>query len=316
MGDYVVVETSVHQYLSTNYLPARGEIMRSELEQGALGQRGIDFGYKYTVHGTDYFGRRYRYDERHVAFDYRAVANAFASGTIQRVFYNPANPADSLLSPGLVGCDLLLVLFGIPLNVVTFAVWMALIRAWREPRPVAPAGGVRILRQPKETRARLVEFSPCAAGFLALAASSFAASMLIVFSTGFAPGFNLMLVTAALVAATGLGAFVWTAQRQHQGQCDLRIDDEGKTLVLPPAAGRTQPLTIARQDALAVCMCRRVNHGPSGQSVSYLPALDAALKGQPQRLLLINRGWSQDKAQAFADWLSHQLGVPFKGVEG
>jgi hypothetical protein len=269
-----------------------------------------------VVNGVKYIGLRYRYDDRNGAFDYKAVTCAFPPGSSQTIYYNPAYPADAVLSPGLNGCDLLLALFAIPLNVVTVMIWSAAIRARRDQLRTGPAGGVRIFRDGKETRVRLADFSPLAAGFFGLAAAAFAAVIPIVFVAGFAPSLRLMSTVLILVVAAGLAAFLWMAQRHSSGRYDLRIEEASQSLVLPPAGGRKEPLRVPRSEIVAVSMHRRVSHSPSGQHFSYVPALDgAAPRAEPQILDLVNWGWTEEKATAFANWLSQQLGVPFKGVE-
>jgi hypothetical protein len=318
-GDYVVLETSARQFRAGGFATTVGEITRSELGRGAVRERGINIGYNYSVNNMGYLGSQYRYDERNGALDYRAITNAFPRGSKQTVFYNPANPVDSVLSPGLDGCDLLLALFAVPLNVVTCAVWVAAVRAnraKRRPGHLAPAGGVRILRQPGETRVRLTEFSPWAAGFFGLAAVGCAAAMLVVLTHGFAPSPGLVATAFLMVAAVGVAAYLWTAQRHRSGRHDLRIRDASQTLVLPPADGRKGPLLVPRGEIVAVSMHRRVSDSPSGQYFSYVPALDrAALNDQPQSLHLVNWGWTEGKARAFACWLSQQLGVRFRAMD-
>jgi len=315
-GDYVVLETSVRQVLAGRYARTEGEITRSQLGQGAVRHRGLEVGYSYIVGGVYYTGLRYRYDDRNGAFNYKAVSKALPPGSTQTVYYNPANPADAVLSPGLHGCDLLLALFGIPLNVATFMVWVAAIRARRQRRPPAPAGGVRIFQHEGETRVRLADFSPLAAGFFGFAVAAVAAAMPIVFAAGFEPSLRLMSAVLILVAVAGLAAILWTAQRHHSGCYDLRIQEASQTLLLPPVGARTEPLRVPRGQIVAVSMHRRVSHSPSGQHFSYVPALDcAAPNAQPQFLPLVNWGWTEGKASAFAGWFSRQLGVPFKGME-
>ena len=314
-GDYVVLETSTRQVLATRFATTTGEIMRSDLGYGAVRRRGLDVGYSYVVNGAKYTGLRYRYDDRNGAFDYKAVIDAFPPGSRQTIYYNPANPADTVLSPGLDGCDLLLTLFAIPFNVVTVMIWGAALRARRDFSRTAPAGGVRIIQHDGETRVRLADFSPLAAGFLGLAAAAFAAVFPLVFAAGFAPNLHVMFGVLILVAAAGVAAYLWMAQRHLSGRYDLRIDAASQSLLLPRTGGRKEPLRVPRSEIVAVSMHRRVSHNPSGQHFSYVPALDCAgLQTEPKLLDLINWGWTEGKASAFADWLSQQLAVPFKGI--
>ncbi len=313
-GDYVVLETSVRQVLASKYRATTGEIVLSQLGQGAVRRRGLDVRYSYCVDDHKFTGVRYRYDDRNGAFDYKAATKAFPVGSTHTVYYNPANPADGVLSTGLNGCDLLLTLFALPLNIATFMVWVAAIRSRRQSDLSAPAGGVRIIEQPGETRVRLADFSPLAAGFFAVAVAAFAAAMPIVFAVGFQPSLRLMSAALILVAAAGVAAFVWTALRHNTGCYDLRIQQASQTLLLPAMAGRKDPLRVSRGDIVGVALHRLGSQSPSGEHFSYVPALECGTaKTGARSLLLANWGWTEGKASAFATWISQQLRVPFHG---
>jgi hypothetical protein len=315
-GDYVVLETTVQQCQARGFAVTTGRIIQSQLRRGAIKSRGVDITYRYTVGGVDYMGHRYRYDESNGAFDYPATARSFPPFTRRTVYYDPANPADAVLNPGMGGCDLLLVLFGLPFNIATVAVWIAVFRATRVPRRVAPAGGVRIIQSPGQMRARLTVFSPLAAGFFGMALAAFAAVFPIVSLDGFAPSLRLMSIVLGLVAVAGLAAFGWAVRRIGSGRYDLRIDDASQTLTLPQTGGRTKTLTVLRREITAVSMQRRVSKTLSGNYVSYVPALDRAAPGSaPQPIELVTWGWTEGKARAFAEWLGGQLGVRCKGIE-
>jgi hypothetical protein len=316
MGDGVVLGTSARQFLSRGFAAVTGKIIRCQLGRSAVRSRGMDITYTYMVGGVEYTGHRYRYDERHGAFDYTATARGFPPGARRTVFYNPSDPSDAVLKPGLDGCDLLLALFGLPLNIVTGGVWTAMLRSRRGAGRLAPAGGVRIFQTPGRTRAQLAEFSPLAAGFFGVAAAAFAAVFPIVSLDGFAPSLGLMTTVLGLVAAAGLAAFAWAVRRNGSGRYELRIDEASQTLTLPQTGGRTAPLTVPRREIAAVSMRRRVNQTLSGTYVTYVPALDRAAPGcAPQALELVRWGWTEGKARAFAEWLGGQLGVRFKGIE-
>jgi hypothetical protein len=316
MGDWVVLETSARQWLSRRFAATTGKIIQCDLGRGAFRSRGVEMAYTYAVGGVEYTGHRYRYDERHGAFDYAATARGFPAGARRAVYYDPANPAESVLNPGLDGCDLLLALFGLPFNIATGAVWVAVLRAKRGPKCLARAGGVRIIESARETRARLAGFSPLAAGFLGVGATAFGAVFPIVSLAGFAPSPQLMTIVLGLVAAAGLAAYAWAARRNGSGRYDLRIDEATQTLTVPQTGRRKTPLTVPRGEIAGVSMRRRVSKTPSGNYVSYVPVLDRAAPGcAPQPIELVRWGWTEGKARGFAEWLGGQLGVRCKGVE-
>ena len=315
-GTYVLLETTARQYLALNFSTTQGRIVWSEVGRGAVSRRGIEIEYNYTVDGVDYTGHRYRYDDHNVTFEWGATVEEYPRWSSQTVYYNPQNPADALLEPGIDGCDLLCLLFALPLNVLTWTLWSAMITRLREKSRLGPAGGVPILKQPGETRVSLAGTPAIAAGFYGSAATAFIAAFPVVIAGGFEPTPRLMKAVWAVVLAAGGALFVWRAFRNGSGIHDLRIHQASQTVTLPQTAGRRQPLTLARREISGVSVLRRVSKSPSGSHFSYLPALSrSGLDAESQSLKLISLGWSQEKAQAFSQWLSQELGVQFKGIE-
>jgi hypothetical protein len=316
-ADYVVIDTSVRQAESVNFASTIGKMVQSEIGKGAMSHRGVKVGYNYIVNGISYTGHRYRYDDRSAAREYSTAVDAFPRWSRRRVYYDPNDPSDCVLDPGLAGCDLLLPLFATPLNVVTLAIWVAVAQAWRERKLSPAAGGVRILKRGGEIRARLAAFSAGAAALGALGAASFFLAFPVVAIGGFAPTMTVMLVVWALVLAAMATAFLWTLKKNRSGNYDLRIDEVSGDVTLPVIGGRRRPLTLARSQILGVSLERTTTKTPSGDYFSYLPAIDRGGResGSPA-IKLTTWGWTHDKAWAFGQWLGEQLGVEFKGVDG
>jgi hypothetical protein len=316
-ADFVVIETAVRQARSVNFASVTGKMVQSEIGKGAVSHRGVEIGYNYTVNGIAYTGHRYRYDDRHAVWEYSATVGAFPRWSARKVYYNPDDPADSILDPGLAGCDLLLLLFATPLNVVTLALWVAVARSRRERKFSEQAGGVRILKRPGEIRAQLTSFSPAAAGLAGLGAGAFFLSFPVVSMGGFAPTMRLMFVVWALVLVAAAAAFLWKLQQNRSGRYDLCIDEVSKIVTVPQIGGRRNAVALARNEILAVSLQRRVTKTPSGEYFSYLPAIDRTgdVPGSPA-IKLVTWGWTEAKASAFGKWLSGQLEVEFKGIQG
>jgi len=315
-GTYALLETTVRQHLARKFSTTQGQIVRSEVGHGYMVRRGVEIEYHYTVGGRAYTGHRYRYDDHNAAMEWEVTVEDHPRGSSQTVYYNPKNPADALLEPGVDGGDLLLLLFALPLNVLTSMLWRAMITRLREQGRTRPAGGVRVLKQPGETCVSLAETSAFEAGFYAMAAVAFIAAFPVVIMAGFDPSLRLMKTVLAVVLAVGGAVFVWRVVRKWSGIYDLRIDQASQTVTLPQTAGRRQPVSISRREISGVSMQRRMTKSPSGTHFSYLPALKrngAHTESQPMKL--ITWGWSEEKARAFSQWLSEELGVEFKGVE-
>lgn len=91
---------------------AKGEILSGEVEitHGSKGHIYYEpsFSYDFQVNGKIYTGRQYRYGASPFSSDREAtedIVNGHPVGSEIEVYYNPANPRDSVLSPRVNGCD-------------------------------------------------------------------------------------------------------------------------------------------------------------------------------------------------------------------
>jgi hypothetical protein len=251
-----------------------------------------------------------------MSFEWAATVELRPRWSSQTVYYNPENPADAVLEPGIQGSDLLVLLFALPIDIQTCALWGSALARLREKTRIRPAGGLRVHKKPGETRVALAETTAIGAGFYGMGAAAFLAAFPVVVASGFRPRPHMMTMTWAGVLATGVAVFIWRAIRNRSGIYDLRLDERDQTVTLPQSAGRPKPLTLARRKISGVSMQRRVSTGPSGTHFSYLPALNCNGSSEAsQSIKLITLGWSEEKARAFSQWLSQELGVEFKGIE-
>jgi hypothetical protein len=83
------------------------------------------------VAGQPYTGNRYRYGTighpSHASVE--RIVRRYPPGRQTKVYYNPADPADSVLQPGADGSDLLLVLFLAPWNLMVAVAWVTVAKS-------------------------------------------------------------------------------------------------------------------------------------------------------------------------------------------
>jgi hypothetical protein len=315
-ADYFVFGTTLRQCRANNFEAAQCQIVLSEVAPHGMFHSGFTIEYAYTVHGTEYRGARYRYDDEYSSSSGADVVRKYPKWTEHAVFYDPKNPADSVLATGVEGGDLLLILFSIPVNVALLMLWSWFASWLRQKWRVPAAGGVRIWRQGGKIRVRLAWLSAAAAGFYALGGAAIAATFPVVAINGLAPSLTAMETTGAAVLAAAAAVFCWTALRNASGKFDLLIDGQSQALTLPQTAGRRQSMTLPRGEIAGVCVQRRVSRLSSGSFYSYLPALDRREAGAGLRREALSAcGWTEEKAKAFSQWLAGQLGLEFKGIE-
>jgi hypothetical protein len=315
-ADYFVLGTTVRQYLSGSFAQTRCEIVKSEVttHEGSL-HSGLTVEYAYAVNGKDYRGWRYRYDDAYSSIAGADVAQHIRKWTEHTAYYDPKNPANSVLATGVDGGDLMLILFAVPVNAVMVLLW-SWGGAWlRESWRVPAAGGVRIRRRDGKIRVRLGGLSAPAAGVAAMGGAAFVATFPVVALIGLSPSMEAMEWIWMAVIAVAAAAFCWTTVRNASGKYDMLIDEQSQAITLPQTARRRQPVTFSRGEMAGVCLQRRVSRLSSGSFYSFLPALERREAGAGiKREAVAPCGWTEEKGRAFSEWLAGQLGVEFAGV--
>src|SRR6516162_8733152 len=170
--DGVMTYTTYQQYESGSFPSVTGTVTRSQVEQR-----------------TGSKGRTYYY----------AIVNAHPFNSPVQVYYNPKDPNESLLYPGIAGSDMFGALFLTPFNMVLIGLWMG-VYAWLRERLFKPvAGGVKIIADGMTTRVRLPTVGAIWWGLGTTGLLGFAA----VFAVGFGAGFQPSMATV-LLAVCGI----------------------------------------------------------------------------------------------------------------
>jgi hypothetical protein len=234
--------------------------------------------YAYTVAGQNYKCDKFAIDpmpvqgeaevQRHVA--------AYPVGAAIEVAYNPRNPADAVLRPGLRGCTLWVSLFLTPFVIVGVGMWAGLVRRLRsrpafnptDPRQVAATGSAALVIRP-ELKSRFATFLTCL-GIVIF--GSIWAIFFIGFGLGLAyyvfEGFLLdppLMLPASVWAAAIVGSALLTRQAVKNASL-LVVDGIGRVLKFGPAGSPTEiPFAAVRE----VIVSEQVHHRKSDSYVRY-----------------------------------------------
>jgi hypothetical protein len=123
------------QFHALTFLKADGVVTRSgvETEHGADGPiHRLAIRYEFQVDGKQYGGDRYCYAEMSVnSSAWKKLAAELPVGTRVTVYYDPDDPSESLLRPGLTGFHLWMIWFLTPFNAVLVGGWIFYRRACR-----------------------------------------------------------------------------------------------------------------------------------------------------------------------------------------
>ncbi len=315
-ADYSVIDMTVRQLLARDFATARGRIVYSQVTQHKILRGGITIRYVYAVNGRNYGASRYRYDDQNLAMRWEEAVEKFPDHSQTTVYYNPKDPTDALLAPGVAGGDLLLLLLSAPVSIALIMLWAAAISRARDKWAIRENGGVKTFDRRGQLRIRMADTPALWAGLCGIGGAAFICAFPVVVASGFDPSVGLMEWVWAAILAVGAAAFCWKALLNASGKHDLLINEITRTVTLPATRHRPSPSALPLQSITAVCIQRRVCQSRSGGYQSYLPSLRWQDSDSTVRdAALVGWGWSEEKARAFGLWLSRRLAIQFAGLE-
>lgn len=311
--DGYMAYNSWQQFQTLHYPCVEGKVTASEIKSHRGSKGGTTYSaeinYVYTVGTQKFFAQRLRY----IQFSSSSYSDAFGmvsehpAGSAVTVYYDPAQPQEAVLYPGIDGVDFIPALFLTPFNMMMFGLWCG-CAAWLRERWFRPAaGGVKLIADGRVTRVRLPRWSPIWAGLATTGGLGFLAIFVVGIPTRMHPSIPVVLTAIAFVYGAGLAVYLWQRSKINSGIDDLIINECSRTLELPLTFGRTVPLLVIFGDIQSVWIEKIVHRSSKGGiSYTYAPTLRLAA-ASPQKLA----DWSdQLKARDFAQWLGKQIGVP------
>lgn len=299
--DTVVAVTAYRQLRALTFPTTEGVVTRCEVtsKDDTDGPTyKLDLAYEYEVNGRRHTGTRYSYTEISTNTQaWHRVAARMPLGARVPVAYDPADPAESLVRPGLTGFHLSMLWLATPFNLVMVGGWVWMIRARRsatrplDPRAITPtATGWRV---------RLSGFGRAGWFALTLLAITFCGTFVSAIGCGFNPavpiagwGYVAALAVAGLVAA------------RLAPRC-LEVDEVARVLRLP---AKPEPLEIPF-DAVRGVTVTRETYKDSDGDVTHRYHCRLLRKGPPP--VNVATYSCQAEAEALAAWLRERIwGTP------
>jgi len=303
--DVRVSRVLVWQYRTEPFLSVKGEILSGTVTRWTGSKGSVhyrpSFSYRYEVNGQTYEGRRYRYDG-HPSFYNEAEANQMVAAHPKNsevdVYYNPNNPADAVLSPGLDIEDLDIPFAFGPITLLFLSI---LIKAGKEidwPGKTKPlAGGIRIIADRMTTRVRLPRYQPSSMSLLIASVLSFIASVFFQHGQIAYPPILTGALALISIIIVSMSVYLWLRQKVESGLQDLVIDEGARMIELPLTYKRRQKMTLAFTDIASVIV-------EKGRKSFYTVKLQLH-DGTPQILAILK----QNNAESFGTWLREKLAI-------
>ena len=191
-----------------------GTVISSVVEQHeSSGSHGVTYTYspnikyRYRIAGKEHIGDCYRHGQGASSDDSACkIVSEHPVGKEVAVYFNPVDPADSLLQPGLDGSDLFMAMFMLPFNLVGLGILALAGRmAWR--RCVGYRGiGAKVWDDGIVVRVHLPLGPPIVAAALVVGMLAFCAIFPVAFLFGGShPSKSLMYHVWTLILASAGG---------------------------------------------------------------------------------------------------------------
>lgn len=302
-----------HQFQSRNYSSTTGRIMQSEVRRWKTAKGDTvteaDIQYHYEVNGQAFDGTRLRYSVGSGQMWVTQIVNEHPAGSETPVYFNPKDPVDSLLSPGLDGLDIFCVLFLMPIHMLGLAFLAAVISMRRWFKPVA--GGIKIIADGNQTRIRFPHASPVFSAALAAFLASGVSIFFVACSLPFTRWIGIAATFLFLSIASGIAVYVRRWQKIRSSG-DLIINEASGFIELPETCGRKERMKVYMSDIAGIAVESIEDRNRRG-TVSYRYEPTLQLRNADRQILA---GWpGKAQADAFSEWLGKRLGLKALGVE-
>ncbi len=294
--------TTVHvwrQLRATTYPTTEGVITRSEVRTEPGDEGGtvhkLDVAYDYEVGGRRYTGTQYCYAPQgpggRACYEIRA---GLPVGARVPVYYDPDDPADALLRPGVLGSHVVFLWFLTPFNLVMLGGWVVLARGNRpgfEPASATPT--------PTGWSVRVSPAGRWTAAAGTLMGLSFAGVFVVLALAGGNP--PVAPVAGAYLAALAVAGVV--AARYHVPR--LEVDEAAR--VLRFSGRRGEPGQVPFDTVREVAVVHEQGKDSDGDPThAYHCELVRGGGEKPVRVAAYN---DRADAEALAGWLRERLGL-------
>ena len=308
--DGMLLLNGYQQLAALSYPTAPTEITHSEAKRadGDADSTQFEVRYKFSVAGREFVGDKRRYNEMGSNLGAaEKAAKEFPVGRKTTAYYNPRDPRDAVLSPGILAEDLFFALFLTPFNLIMLGGWAFAWSYFRGGRIGSPVAGLKVIDQGSDVTVRMPEISAIIVAAVALGAAAFVMIFVVAFSGLFNSLQAILIIWTIIFGLTGV-AYAKAAGPVWRGAKDLRIDFLARNLSLPQTFGRSEPVEVALEKVTGVAVEHhrlssklRSSSSPNAVTLYYRNesgSTDAA------RLVEFN---NKVRAEAFADWLREKL---------
>lgn len=297
------------QARSLNFATTQGTVLDSQVDVELRGRKSTynaQVRYAYQVRGEHYEGTRVRVVQLGGGVGAEHMVAEFQPGQHVSVYYDPDQPGEAVLMPGLLMGDVLITIFLVPFNMVMLGVWTAIGYMLRMSLPGKLPPYTRVFDGAEGQVVRVPGADPAVAAMIAMGGTAFVLVFVLVFGFAMQGPVWPAIVAWAIILAAGVTSAWWTWREQRSGLYDLIIDDSLQR-VAPPRL-RTEldpPAWIAIADLERTEVFAETITDSDGHRKQYITRLVA----RDRRRHKIHTWMWEGDARRFAVWLAKRLGL-------
>ena len=304
------VRGAVRQHFSESYPHVKGTVISSTvtITHGSKGRVYYypQIDYRYTVNGSEYTGSCYRYDNQpNGSASAYAIVNSHPPNSTVDVYYNPADPTDTLLSPGVDGQDMFISFF---ISGGILFLWLLPLKCAQQPglpwTGSDETGGVKVITEMMVTRLRLPRYQPLMVALVVTAILMILAGIIIGTGLLQTPPWESGECALAIVLFTGAAVYAWQYTGVHSGRRDLVIDEAARTVQLPLTYGRREQTPVPFSQIRSVLLDKVKHRTKRGYYYTYMVTLEMA-DGSQQKLIDLNLA----RGEPLGTWLNAKLAL-------
>jgi len=307
--DYMAIRELVAQIESADFAAAPAHIIKSQMtsHRGSKGgmSYGVKFEYTYAVNGSDYRANRYTFSTASSSDQTwaRDAVAAFPAGSQRVCYYDPKNPARSVLAPGIHGSDLVILMFLTPFNIIAAFMISMPFWAWldrRRPELVVPRVSDSIHGREGYATKR---FNPIVSFLGWLLITSFVGIFAVAFPSGFHPTIARVVVVWGAAFAIALGLAIYRHLKMKSGCYDLVLDYSSRLITIPATRQCKRAETIAMSEVKQFDVADIVTGAGRNRRVMW----QVKLVNREDHDVVVQEGYLESDATRLANTLNAKL---------
>jgi len=298
-----------HQLLAFGFEATPGVITSSRVRVDSDGE-GTSYtpliNYRYTVGGNQLTGNTIQ----HGAFEVRPcsahrLVERFPAGSPVTVYYNPRQPSDSILLPGLTPGHAFMVFFITPFNVIMLCGWW-IAWDWVHSRR---RGSLPRCAKLKPTydgfSLKIYSMTPLAAALIGLFGMSFIAIFAVAVGSLFLP--EVIPLTAACLCVAIIPAWIFRRQLKHAKV--LEVNELRGTFELRDESGRRPTWSGSLSQLCGVSIRERIKKDAEGSPSKSYALLLCRKAAKGSRSLCVLTGMPRFVTRQLGRWLADRLRI-------